>query len=90
LSENTPEDPKSAESSNNNAGPAISSLTKDQRAEDAPAKEAETRSGAMLALSDYINEFNINPYTLASIVYITNSEDTKAEVEPISIPKSRA
>jgi hypothetical protein len=44
----------------------------------------------MLALSDYINNFNINLYTLAAIVYITTSEDTKAEIKPISIPKSRA
>jgi hypothetical protein len=42
----------------------------------------------MLALSDYIDDFNINPYTLAAIVYITTSEDTEAEIEPISIPKS--
>jgi hypothetical protein len=44
----------------------------------------------MLALSDYINDFNINPYALAAIVYITISEDTKAEIEPINIPKSHA
>jgi hypothetical protein len=89
-SENTREDPKSAESGNNHARLATRSLTKDQRVEDARAKEPETRSRVMLVLSDYINDFNINPYALAAIVYITISEDTKAEIEPISIPKSRA
>jgi hypothetical protein len=89
-SENIPEDPKSAESGNNHARPTTRSLTKDQRAEGARAKEPETRSNAMLVLNDYIDDFNINPYALAAIVYITTSEDTKAEIEPISIPKSRA
>jgi hypothetical protein len=89
-SENTPEDPKSAESGNNHARPATRSVTKDQRAKDTRAKEPETRSRAMLALSDYIDDFNINPYTLVAIVYITTSEDTEAEIKPISIPKSRA
>jgi hypothetical protein len=89
-SENIPEDPKSAESGNNHARPATRSLTKDQRAESARAKEPETRSNIMLVLSDYINNFNINPYTLAAIVYIITSEDTKAEIEPIRIPKSCA
>jgi hypothetical protein len=63
--------------------------TKDQRAEGARAKEPETRSNAMLALSDYIDDFNINPYTLAAIIYIIISEDTEAEIELISIHKSR-
>jgi hypothetical protein len=90
LSENIPEDPKSAESGNNHARPASRSLTKDQKAKGARAKEPETRSNIMLALSNYINNFNINPYALAAIVYITTSEDTEAEIEPISIPKSRA
>jgi hypothetical protein len=56
---------------------------------------AKTRSRAMLALGDYIEEFNINPYTLAFIAYITTSKEPetigpKAEIKPISIPKSRA
>jgi hypothetical protein len=41
-------------------------------------------------LSDYIDDFNINPYALAAIVYIIISKDIKAEIEPISIPKSYA
>jgi hypothetical protein len=79
-----------AESGSNHARPATRSLTKDQRAEDTRAKEVETRSRATLALSDYIDYFNINPYALASIAYITTSEDTKADIKPISIPKLRA
>jgi hypothetical protein len=90
LSENILEDPKSAKSGNNNTRPVISSLTKNQKAKDTHAKEAETRSRVTLVLSDYIDKFDINPYTLVSIVYITNSENTKAEIKPISIPKSRA
>jgi hypothetical protein len=86
--ENILEDPKSAESNNNHARLVIRFLTKDQRIKDSCAKKPETRSRAILVLSDYINNFNINPYTLAVIVYITISKDTKAKIELISIPKS--
>jgi hypothetical protein len=51
------------------------------------AQEAEARSKATLALGDYIKEFNINPYTLASIAYITTSEELETSNELISIPK---
>jgi hypothetical protein len=59
------------------------------------ARGAETCSKAMLVLSNYIKEFNINPYTLASIAYITTSKEPettgpKAKIKPISIPKSHA
>ena len=49
-----------------------------------------TRSKAILTLSDYIKEFNINPYTLASIAYITTSKELENsdEIKPISILKS--
>jgi hypothetical protein len=90
LSENILEDPKSAESGNNYARPATRFLTKAQKAENTCTKKPKTRFRVILALSNYINNFNINPYTLAVIVYITTSEDTKTEIEPISIPKSRA
>jgi hypothetical protein len=40
-------------------------------------------------LSDFIDDFNTNPYAPAAIVYITTSEDTKAEIEPISMLRTR-
>jgi hypothetical protein len=79
----------SDDSANNNLRPATRSLIKDQKETNARAKETETCSKTILALSEYIEDFSLNPYSLVSVAYITNTKEDTSENKPIIIPKSR-